>query len=104
MVERAEQQHRVCSHRYTREIPSVSEYGGQTVQVPTSGCFFDLLHMSFDRLDDVDLEATFGERHCLDAGAASDVQDSTWTRRQVSIEKLQCSDVFEARSSVDNQT
>ena len=81
MVERAEQQHRVCSHGHTGEVSSVSEFGCQTAQVPVSGCLGDLLHMSFDRLDDVDLEATFGERYRVDPGAASDIQDSTWRRR-----------------------
>ena len=60
--------------------------------------------MARDRLDDVDLEATLDEPCCRDPGAAPNVQYSAWRSRQVSIEKFQRSDVFEARSSVDEQT
>ncbi len=60
--------------------------------------------MSFDRLDDVNLEATFDERHCVDPGTASDIHDPTRRPRQMSIEKLQRSNMFQTRSSIDEQT
>ena len=104
VVERAEQQHGVCSLGHTREVPGVSEFGRQIAQVLAPSCLCHVVHMSLDRLDHVNREAALGERHRVGAGAAADVQDSTRRQRQMSIEQLQRPDVLETRSPVDEQT
>ncbi len=104
MVERAKQQHGICTRSDAGEVASVSQFGGQRAEIPVLRRLGDLLYMSLDRLDDVDLETTFDEPHCIDAGAASHVNDPTGRRRQMSIEEFQRSNELQTRSALDEQT